>query len=599
MGYDYALVHLKYTIPPALALSILYRPLLTRLDVYKICFLITIAVVSTLPWDSYLIRHRIWTYPPDVIIGPTILQIPLEEVFFFVIQTYNTTLLYLMFNKPTLHSIYLRAERGPNHPEGPLNQQWKHYRWGGQVLLFFTLLAAYAFTSVLGRKDATYMSLIIWWAAPFLLLLWSLGYQFLVGLPFTNTILPIALPTVYLWIVDCIALRRGTWVIENGTKLGIHLTWFGLSELEIEEAVFFLVTNMLIVFGQVAFDNALAVINTFSSFGYAPPALPSPLLLVQALLKPASEYDQGRIDGLREAVNRLRQKSRSFYLASGAFEGKLRIYLIMLYSFCRVADDLIDEASSLDESQKWLNKLEEYLDRSCDEKESDDSITAYIRESFPKWAHSALLMLPTKELTAQPLYDLLRGFEMDLVFCSAKSDPFPIACEADLQLYSARVAGTVAQMCLELVFALLPSHENEAARRSLIQAGSDMGVALQYVNISRDIEVDAQLGRVYLPTDWLKEMSLTPKQVIQNPRGPKIDALRRRLLDKAFAIYEESKGAIERLPQQAKGPMRVAVESYMEIGRVLREGHFQFHRGRATVPKIRRLRVAWQTLLRS
>jgi 15-cis-phytoene synthase/lycopene beta-cyclase len=35
------------------------------------------------------------------------------------------------------------------------------------------------------------------------------------------------LPTVYLWIVDTMALKRGTWSIESGTKLGWHL-WEGL-----------------------------------------------------------------------------------------------------------------------------------------------------------------------------------------------------------------------------------------------------------------------------------------------------------------------------------------------------------------------------------
>lgn len=55
----------------------------------------------------------------------------------------------------------------------------------------------------------------------------SLAYRFLVGLPLSNTLLPIALPTVYLWVVDTFALRRGTWVIENGTKYGFEI-WTGL-----------------------------------------------------------------------------------------------------------------------------------------------------------------------------------------------------------------------------------------------------------------------------------------------------------------------------------------------------------------------------------
>ncbi|KAK5010852.1 hypothetical protein LTR39_004635 [Cryomyces antarcticus] len=123
------------------------------------------------------------------------------------------------------------------------------------------------------------------------------------------------------------ALKRGTWVIESGTKLEIHL-WDGL---EIEEAFFFLATNALIVFGLIAFDNAMAILYAFPSLFPEVPALPLPVLLIRALLTPTSKYDGERIRGLAEAVDRLRRKSRSFYLASGVFQGRLRIDLIVLY----------------------------------------------------------------------------------------------------------------------------------------------------------------------------------------------------------------------------------------------------------------------------
>jgi hypothetical protein len=42
MGFDYALVHLKYTIPPAVGLTWLYRPFFTKLDVYKVVYLILV-----------------------------------------------------------------------------------------------------------------------------------------------------------------------------------------------------------------------------------------------------------------------------------------------------------------------------------------------------------------------------------------------------------------------------------------------------------------------------------------------------------------------------------------------------------------------------
>ena len=48
--------HAVYTIPLAIALTVVLGPLFTRRDVYKICFLQVIAVSYTIPW--YVRRHR-------------------------------------------------------------------------------------------------------------------------------------------------------------------------------------------------------------------------------------------------------------------------------------------------------------------------------------------------------------------------------------------------------------------------------------------------------------------------------------------------------------------------------------------------------------
>ncbi|KAL6712541.1 hypothetical protein ACN47E_000418 [Coniothyrium glycines] len=580
MGFDYALVHLKYNIPPAVFLTLLYRPLLTNIDVYKIVFLLVVAVTATIPWDSYLIRTGIWSYPDHVIIGPKLCDIPLEEVFFFVIQTYNTTLLYLILSKPTFQPVCLRAERDVAHRE------WFWHKTAGQLVLFGAMFWGYL--GVQNNGVGTYTGLILLWSVPVLYMLWCLAYQFILGLPWTNTVLPIALPTLYLWGVDTLALRRGTWVISAGTKFGIHL-WDGL---EIEEALFFLLTNTLIVFGQIAFDNALAVLYTFPHLFPDPPLVPSPVTLMRALLTSCTEYDEARIIGLREAVVRLRRKSRSFYLASSTFQGPLRSDLLLLYSFCRVADDLVDNASSAKEARDWIAKLQQFLRNVYGDSEAKKSVSDHVRANFPADTQSALLQLPTSKISAEPLQDLLRGFETDLEFNTSQ----PIKTAEDLRLYSERVAGTVAQMCIELIFHLYPSSLSEKEKRNVVAAGNDMGVALQYVNIARDISVDAKIGRVYLPLDWLKEVDVSNAEILKQPDGPRIEVLRRRLLDKAFALYETTKSAIAQLPPEASGPIRVAVESYMEIGRTLRQDGYVVKAGRATVPKWRRIMVAWKTL---
>lgn len=615
--------HLKYTLPPAALLSLLYFPLWTRLDSYKLLFLIAIAVTSTIPWDSYLIRTNIWSYPSNVVVGFKIAQIPIEEVFFFVIQTYNTGLLYLITSKAVLKEALLERE-----DRGRVGQQWKYIRWGGQMGLGIAL--RYGVKWVHEGKEETYLGLILIWALPFLLLLWSLAYQLLVNLPASCTLLSIAIPTVYLWVVDTLALQRGTWVISQGTKTGGEL-WPGL---EIEEAVFFFLTNCLIVFGLVAFDNAVAVLNAFPAHFRNVPELPSPWLLVKALLLPASTYDDDRILGLQQSVARLKRKSRSFYLASSTFQGRLRIDLIILYSFCRVADDLIDNAENETIARDWLKKLSRYLDLSYGTANQNGQgkvipsndmnrgqATLFITQNFPPETQLALILLPTHILSKEPLYELLKGFEMDLKFASDSrsnspkpSISGPIKSEQDLDLYGARVAGTVALLCIQLVLHHNPSSTSDTLARKLMLSGHDMGVALQYTNIARDLAVDAKIGRCYVPAPYLSDVSLNPAAFVagltttskvEDKFWAKVNVVRQRLLDRAFKFYDEAIPAVEELPIQARGPMRVAVESYMQIGRELRarsthkEGSLRMiqGQGRATVPKWKRIWVGWRRLL--
>ncbi|KAK5010106.1 hypothetical protein LTR28_011771 [Elasticomyces elasticus] len=326
-----------------------------------------------------------------------------------------------------------------------------------------------------------------------------------------------------------------------------------------------IVVAFVIIFTLLAFDNALAVLYAFPSLFPAVPLRPSPALLVSSLLVPISTYDDERIRG---------------------------------YSFCRVADDLVDEALTIAEARHWSLQLVRFLDTAYAHDLPDDptTLSTFVTTTFPPSTHTALLLLPTNYLPPTPLYDLIKGFETDLAFASP-SNPFPIVDEAALQMYASCVAGTVGESLIELVYhhTTLPHTQD---RRHVVAAGRRMGEALQYVNIARDIAVDARIRRVYLPTSWLAEHDLTPQDVITDPNNATVELLRQRLLDIAMRVYRESCDAIDELPVEARGPVRVAVESYMDIGRVLRRPGYKVKAGRATVPRLRRLRTAWIALSR-
>ncbi len=195
-----------------------------------LCFL---ALLYTTPWDNFLVKTGVWKYFDERVLGRWG-YVPIEEYAFFVLQTFLTGFwTYFVYQKI---GIVIWTRESEIESPAPRN-------WG----LVFWILVTGIGTWCSFYESGRYMALILLWATPVAFLQWALGG---VSLWANRKLYLFALipPTLYLWAVDSFAISQKTWMISESQTLGLQL-----GVLPIEEAVFFLMTNIMLVQGLMLF----------------------------------------------------------------------------------------------------------------------------------------------------------------------------------------------------------------------------------------------------------------------------------------------------------------------------------------------------------
>ena len=230
----YLTFHLLFILPPLAVLAFLNhrRPrvafggLRPATAVVAVAF---IALIYTTPWDNYLVWRGVWAYGPDRVLG-TIGYVPFEEYLFFLLQPLLTG----------AWLTYFLSRQGASAPPRKATAA----RWVGAA---FYAAAALAGLLVLRREPTVYLGLILVWSGPVLALQWAYAAPRYLQL-LRPLLWAVATPTLYLWIADRIAIASGIWRISERFTTGLQL-----AGLPMEEAVFFLMTNLLVVQGVVLF----------------------------------------------------------------------------------------------------------------------------------------------------------------------------------------------------------------------------------------------------------------------------------------------------------------------------------------------------------
>ncbi|MEM1042078.1 MAG: lycopene cyclase domain-containing protein [Bacteroidota bacterium] len=228
----YLAFHAAFILPPISALIVLQRKPMGGIGAKRawgwIALVALIAFIYTTAWDNYLVYRGVWYYGEDRVLA-TIGYVPIEEYMFFLLQPVLTGL-WLMI---------VHAQISDSHAESSSSIR--------PLLVAFWSAVSLAGVAMLFGTRTLYMGLILAWAGPVLAgmawlsapVFWRHRRAWIVG---------IAVPTVYLWIADRFAISNGIWDISNTYSLD-----FDPLGLPIEEAVFFLVTNILVVQGLLMF----------------------------------------------------------------------------------------------------------------------------------------------------------------------------------------------------------------------------------------------------------------------------------------------------------------------------------------------------------
>ena len=247
------------------------------------------------------------------------------------------------------------------------------------------------------------------------------------------------------------------------------------------------------------------------------------------------------------ATDIIRAGSRSFAVAARLFPRDMRDSAVLLYSWCRHCDDVVDgqilgfgsTAARASSPEAAIAELERQT----------RSALAGDRAADPAFAGLQSVVRRHDIPERYPLQHL-DGFRMDVAGRRYET-------VADTLDYAYHVAGVVGVMMAHIMGVRDPA---------VLDHACDLGIAFQLTNIARDIVEDAAIGRVYLPAEWLAEADLPAGELADLRHRDRLATVAARLLEAAEPYYASAGIGIRALPLRAAWAIATALGIYRQIG---------------------------------
>ncbi|HQY56921.1 MAG: squalene/phytoene synthase family protein [Nitrospira sp.] len=250
----------------------------------------------------------------------------------------------------------------------------------------------------------------------------------------------------------------------------------------------------------------------------------------------------------------LKQVSRSFYLTLNVLPATVRDQMGLAYLFARAADTIADtNLISREQRLSYLNQFRAQFTAGAVARHEVQAIQAAL---VPHQADSAERVLLQRLEDCLSLYDgfdsadqdrirwlmgvLPDGMAMDLAYFRGESAQELTAFQAlaELDQYTYYVAGCVGEFWTRMVCAHCPSMARwDVTQMSAI--GVRFGKGLQLTNIVKDIARDLHHGRCYVPEPLLREVGLTPADLLEPDSLPRFRPVLMRLIKMAMEHLDQ------------------------------------------------------------
>jgi 15-cis-phytoene synthase len=262
-------------------------------------------------------------------------------------------------------------------------------------------------------------------------------------------------------------------------------------------------------------------------------------------------------------VERLtRQRARNFAYGIMLLPREKRRAIAAIYAFARRVDDIADGELEPELKRRQLQGLDAALDASP----GDDAMLVALADARTRFP-----------IPAPALHALVEGGLQDL-------GQTRYASFDELRGYCTKVAGAVGVACV----AVYGSDDVERAET--------LGIALQLINIIRDVREDWELGRVYLPQDELSSFDVTESDIAARNTSGAWHALMSFQAERARAYLADGLGLLESLDSRSALCVSTFAGLYRATLERIEERDFDVFGGPPRLSTLTKLRIVGQGL---